>query len=125
MKILIITIVFIAIILYTHRRHCTNDPLMISGKKIRYISNYKNKYRAQIKFPIWGWLDVTYSCILDSRFNYFPEFETREKAKNFLMQLNDSMLDPNMRGSVKIQTYTKDYSGNKKHFVEKEEEEEE
>jgi hypothetical protein len=33
------------------------------------------------------------------------------------------MLDPNMRGSVKIQTYTKDYSGNKKHFVEKEEEE--
>lgn len=123
MKILIITIIFIVVILYTHRRHCTNDPLMISGKKIRYISNYKNKYRAQIRFPIWGWLDVTYSCILDSRFNYFPEFETRERAENFLMQLNDSMLDPNMRGSVKIQTYTKDYSGNKKHFVEKEEEE--
>ena len=123
MKILIITIVFIVVILYTHRRHCTNDPLMISGKKIRYISNYKNKYRAQIKFPIWGWLDVTYSCILDSRFNYFPEFETRERAENFLMQLNDSMLDPNIRGSVKIQTYTKDYSGNKKHFGEKEEEE--
>jgi hypothetical protein len=122
MKILIITIIFIVVILYTHRRHCTNDPLTISGRKVRYISNYKNKYRAQIKFPIWGWLDVTYSCILDSRFNYFPEFETREKAENFLMQLNDSMLDPNMRGSVKIQTYTKDYSGNKKHFVEKEEE---
>lgn len=124
MKIIIITIVFIVVMLYMHRRHCTNDPLMITGKKIRYISNYKNKYRAQIKFPIWGWLDVTYSCILDSSFNYFPEFKTEKEAKTFLKQLNGSLIDPQKRGTVKVQMYIRDYAGNKKHFGEEEEMEE-
>ena len=34
MKILFITIVLIVVMLYMHRRHCTNDPLMITGKKL-------------------------------------------------------------------------------------------
>ena len=113
MKILIITIIFIVVILYTHRYNCKNHPLMISGKKVRCVRNYKNKYHIQIKFPIWGWIDVTFSTILDSTFYYFPEFRTEKDAKSFLRQLNESILDPQKRGTVKIQTYIKDYVGNK------------
>lgn len=123
MKILIITIIFIVVILYTHRRHCTNDPLTLSGRKVRCVRNYKNKYHIQIKFFIWGWIDVTYSTILDSTFNYFPEFKTEEDAKAFLRQLNESILDPQKRGTVKIQTYIKDYVGNKTEIETVEEEE--
>ena len=124
MEILFITIIFIVVMIYMHRRHCTNDPLTISGKKVRCVRNYKNKYHIQIKFPIWGWIDVTYSTILDSTFYYFPEFKTEKDAKSFLRQLNGSLLDPQKRGTVQVQMYIRDYAGNKKHFGEEEEMEE-
>lgn len=120
MKILIITIIFIVVMLLLHRRHCKNDPLTLSGKKVRCVRNYKNKYHIQIKFPIWGWVDVTFSTILDSTFNYFPEFKTEKDAKSFLKQLNGSLLNPQKRGTVEVQMYIKDYSGNKQHFNEEE-----
>lgn len=101
-----------------------NDPLTISGKMVRCVRNYKNKYRIQIKFPIWGWIDVTFNAILDSTFCYFPEFKTEKDAKSFLRQLNGSLLDPQKRGTVKIQMYIRDYTGNKTEIETGEEKEE-
>lgn len=111
-----ISVIIILAIVLLYRNYCENGPVKISGKKIRYVRNYKNKFRAQIKFPLWGWLDVTNSEILDSTFDRFPEFRTEEAAKNFLKRLKNSMVNPDKKDTVIVETYIKDYSGNKNHF---------
>lgn len=116
--IIFISIIVIFVALMIHRNHCESGPIKISGKQIRYVRNYKNKLRAQVKFPLWGWIDVTYSKIIDSVFDRFPEFKTEEEAKSFLKRLKDSTVDPNKEDTVIVETYIKDYSGNKNHFEE-------
>ena len=118
--IIFISILLIIAVLGIYRSHCENSPIKISGKQVRYVRNYKNKLRAQVKFPLWGWIDVTYSKIIDSTFDHFPEFKTEDEAKEFLKQLKESMVDPNEKDTVIVETYFRDYSGNKSHFNEKE-----
>ena len=116
--IIFISIILIISALGIYRNHCENSPIKISGKRVRYVRNYKNRFRAQVKFPLWGWVDVTYSKIIDSTFDRFPEFRTEDEAKEFLKQLKESMVDPNKKDTVIVETYFRDYSGNKNHFNE-------
>lgn len=118
--IIFISTILILAALGIYRNCCENNPVKISGKQVRYVRNYKNKLRAQVKFPLWGWIDVTYNKIIDSTFDVFPEFKTEDKAKEFLKQLKKSIVDPNKKDTVIVETYFRDYSGNKKHFEEEE-----
>ena len=104
--IIFIGIILIIAVLGIYRDHCQNGPVKISGRQIRYVRNYKNRLRAQVKFPIWGWVDVTYSKIVDSAiFDRFHEFKTEKEAKEFLEQLKKSLVDPNKKDTVIIHSY--------------------
>lgn len=109
----IIGILLLAAFIF-HRNYCENSPIKITGRRIRYVKNYKNRLRAQVKFPIWGWIDVTNKKIKDSIFDSLPEFKTEGEVEIFLNQLKES-------NNVYIEKYIRDYSG-KKHFSREEKE---